>query len=945
MSRLSLSEHTLDINLSAYDVDAFDFAEIEDYVRALTQGREYQFDAIRGIMIYLWGGRYKSLKDLALENYRKKSAIQQRFQSQDHFLRLLPLPDRLSGVCHLATGTGKSYVIFAVAYLSLILGKVQRVLVLGPSSTVIEQGLTDKFKELLYGATGAQLREKLPERLRNRVVKLLNCNDPIEDGSVVIENINAIYGQENNSIGDTLFAGDGDVLVLSDEVHHAYSHLDFSGDALAFDFKDGEEGKGEERDERLWMKFLRGEPRIKRHIGFTGTPYSRDDYFVDVLFEYSIKDATDDKRVKRVNPIIHTETDEGEAKLTKIQRFEQILKTHAENRERFRYADKSGKARLKPITIFICKATTAARNNADEFVKVMADSLKASDPACKGLPRAALEQVAREKVICVTSKLGDADYQEKLQEIEQLDPAKTGGKVEFIFAVNKLSEGWDVDNVFQIVPMEERVFNSKLLISQVLGRGLRIPRQVPWADIQQNFPVVIVTNHEKFAHHITELLEEVTECETRFVSEVFPDTKQERAKYNFNVFNLEYHPSVRIEPRTEEEKSGPSGPRSLGLTPCTEKLDVKVVYREDTRQFLLSREYVSVAALVYDIELRFHYDKFERQQFDFGDGMVCDHVPEPADIERVIRAAMSKIGLEGDRLSLKNKQEIELFFYSYLPVGASKVVRENVEGAVVGIATQSMHRSSIRAGAVEQEASVFVSEDYETELGEQNTFVMKELLGKDKARQGELGLKNTEPFDEKSIRQLMPLKHLYAVNTSLFRTPQELVLLSHDPERQFMFRLIEHGKWLDGWVKAADTDFYSIDYEYWRRGKDRVRRSFNPDFFIRVNVAGFLSKLPADAAITGVSRLRELQNQGIEDLVIVVEIKSDDDDSDETRAKEAFAKEHFVALNRRLRGTQEADVQTPFRDSVRQHYVFSLLRPNDYPGFFSRLKNGLVALG
>ena len=33
-----------------------------------------------------------------------------------------------------------------------------------------------------------------------------------------------------------------------------------------------------------------------------------------------------------------------------------------------------------------------------------------------------------------------------------------------------LSEGWDVDNVFQIVPMEERVFNSKLLISQVLER-------------------------------------------------------------------------------------------------------------------------------------------------------------------------------------------------------------------------------------------------------------------------------------------------------------------------------------------------------------------------------------------------------------------------------------------------------------------------------------------
>ena len=51
------------------------------------------------------------------------------------------------------------------------------------------------------------------------------------------------------------------------------------------------------------------------------------------------------------------------------------------------------------------------------------------------------------------------------------------------------SEGWDVDNVFQIVPMEEKAFNSRLLISQVLGRGMRIPRKVPNAQILQNYPI------------------------------------------------------------------------------------------------------------------------------------------------------------------------------------------------------------------------------------------------------------------------------------------------------------------------------------------------------------------------------------------------------------------------------------------------------------------------
>ena len=51
----------------------------------------------------------------------------------------------------------------------------------------------------------------------------------------------------------------------------------------------------------------------------------------------------------------------------------------------------------------------------------------------------------------------------------------SASKVEWIVSVSMLNEGWDVKNVFQIVPHEERAFNSKLLIAQVLGRGLRRP--------------------------------------------------------------------------------------------------------------------------------------------------------------------------------------------------------------------------------------------------------------------------------------------------------------------------------------------------------------------------------------------------------------------------------------------------------------------------------------
>src|SRR5262249_53724278 len=128
----------------------------------------------------------------------------------------------------------------------------------------------------------------------------------------------------------------------------------------------------EDREERLWMKFLREEKRISRHIGFTGTPYNENDYFVDVLYNYSIKDAIDEKFIKRINPIIKTESDEGDVELTLNQKFEQILATHAENRSKYAYG-RNGDRKVKPITIFINPTQIAAQRNAEAFIQVLAD--------------------------------------------------------------------------------------------------------------------------------------------------------------------------------------------------------------------------------------------------------------------------------------------------------------------------------------------------------------------------------------------------------------------------------------------------------------------------------------------------------------------------------------------------------------------------------------------
>ena len=518
---------------------------------------------------------------------------------------------------------------------------------------MIEAGLREKFNEYLYGEKSAELKPYLPERLRHKIIRLLKCNDVIEDDSIIIENINAIFTKDRNSIGDTLFNHGGEVLVLSDEAHHAYSHLTFSGEAVGYDFTDGCEGRGDDLEERLWMKYIREEPLIKRHIGFTGTPYNANDYFPDVICNYSIKDAVGEKIIKRINPIIKTETDEGAGELTGPQRFEQIIATHAENKKKYSYPTKKGKPKVKPITIFINPTQAAAQRNSDEFVKILADVLKVKDPACADLPRSALEQVAREKVICVIAKLGVTAYQQKLAQVEQVNPEKVGGKVEFIFAVNKLSEGWDVDNVFQIVPAEERVFNSKLLISQVLGRGLRLPRKVSHQEISHNYPVVTITNHERFAKHIIELLDEVTECELRLSSQVITDQNQKRFAHHFNLFNLKYLPTIRVVERDHEETEGDVIRRELGLTPSTERLNVRVTYLKGTKRFKLSKEFFTVDQIVLDVERRFKNTVFESSRFDFGDGIVVDQVPGRAEIERIITSAMTRVGIAGDRLSLQ----------------------------------------------------------------------------------------------------------------------------------------------------------------------------------------------------------------------------------------------------------------------------------------------------
>jgi type III restriction enzyme len=930
--KLNLSEHTLDINVRKCNYELFDFREVEEYVKALTGSRTYQFDAIRRTMIYLWGGGYRNLRQLAVENFKRKQSIQERFFTEENFLRHLPLPDRLSGVIHMATGTGKSWVIFAVAYLSIVMKKAKRVLVLGPPSTIIEAGLREKFKRFLEDPN---LMSKLPLKYRHAPVRLIKENDHAEDFSIMIENINAVFNKDFNAIGDTLFSQADEVLVLSDEGHHAYSHLTFTETDLLFE---GEGGRGEERSERLWMKFLREEPKIKRHIGFTGTPYNRDEYFTDILFNYSIADAHQDQMIKTINPILRTESDEKIRALTQDQAFEMIYKTHLDNQQKFAYP-KGGKPTVKPITIFIAPKQGMAQKKSEEFIQFLAKEMKAVSPD-SGLPDSHFESIARSKVLVVIARLAKADYQKRLDEIERLDePA------EFIFAVNKLSEGWDVDNVFQIVPMQERVFESKLLISQVLGRGLRIPRKASHWDIVGNYPIVTVTNHEKFADHIRELVDSVTQCEVYLTSAPLPvDGGLARAGHHFSLIDMAYTPVTSLEDRTGN--GGKVSP-DLTLDFQKEKLGYTVTYQETgDRKFQLRKNFFTVDEVAYNQFKRFTLRVFENRYFQFGETVIDGRIPQVEEIRQVIAAAMEKAGISGERLSEENARLVDLYFSQYLPVGKKRPRKESLPGNLILRETSRMDRSSTRASELDRDAVVFISEDFEEELGKGNLFVLeyiKAMRGRMDDKQLALFGKDV-PFVGKNadlIRCFAGLRSPFVVNTSVLKTPQNMVRVSSHGETLFVFGLLENARYIDAWVKSRDMGFYSIEYEYFRKGKDRTRRSFNPDFFIRIDMNRYIRLLREDGVDCTV--LRALHDDGIEGIIHVVEIKSDDDDEEATPAKERYAVEHFHVLNERL---EEGESIPAAANGKEEHgiplYQFDLLTPSRFDEWFEHLRQGQV---
>ncbi len=105
----------------------------------------------------------------------------------------------------------------------------------------------------------------------------------------------------------------------------------------------------------------------------------------------------------------------------------------------------------------------------------------------------------------------------------------------------------------------------------------------------------------------------------------------------------------------------------------------------------------------------------------------------------------------------------------------------------------------------------------------------------------------------------------------------------------------------------------------------------------------YISRIESEGKQDHVEKLRKLQDEGIETLIKVVEIKSDEEQDEATPAKKEYAKAHFERVNSKLSTLNLADLESKYRSDAKQHYTFDLLTPHQFPGWIADLKKGRLA--
>ncbi len=352
----------------------------------------------------------------------------------------------------LATGVGKTRLMGAfISYLHLAHG-INNFFVLAPNLTIYNKLIADftpgtpkyVFKGIAEFATDAPeiiTGDNYESRARTLFDELIRCK-------VNIFNISKINSEVRGGklprikrlseyIGESYFdylAGLPDLVLLMDESHRYRASA-------------GVRAINE-------LKPLMG-------LELTATPFVETSKgpvaFKNVVYDYPLGRAMADGFVKE--PAVVTRKDFNPAGMSseEIERLklEDGVRLHEQTKVLLEtYARESDEPIVKPFVLVIAKDTT----HASQLMQL----IQRED---------FFEGRYKDKVIQVDSSKTGAEEDEMVERLLKVE--HTEEPTEIVIHVNMLKEGWDVTNLYTIVPL--RAANARTLIEQSIGRGLRLP--------------------------------------------------------------------------------------------------------------------------------------------------------------------------------------------------------------------------------------------------------------------------------------------------------------------------------------------------------------------------------------------------------------------------------------------------------------------------------------
>lgn len=388
--------------------------------------------------------------------------------------------DFMSLTFALATGVGKTRLMGAfIAYL-YTQHNIKNYFVVAPNTTIYEKlkrDLSDQTSQK-YVFKGLGCFSAPPQIITDEDYKTKQISYFESDIRIFVYNIDKFNKEDanmkkvNEIIGDSFYrylSSLPDLVLIMDESHHY-------------------------RAERGSAALNELHPLLGLEL--TATPLvssgNKQVPFKNVVYEYPLSKAIEDGYTRTPFAVTRSDIDFynfGDEQLDKMMLLDGIACHENIKRKLEVYAANYGKPVVKPFMLVVCKDTAHAMW-VEKFIR--------SDEFRDGK--------YRYNTIIVHSKQKGSETEANTRLL--LGVEKPDNPVEIVIHVNMLKEGWDVNNLYTIVPL--RTAASKILREQMVGRGLRLPYGERTGD--RDVDAVMLTAHDKF----NDILEEAQRGDSIF---------------------------------------------------------------------------------------------------------------------------------------------------------------------------------------------------------------------------------------------------------------------------------------------------------------------------------------------------------------------------------------------------------------------------------------------